>query len=129
MTADLLKASHMHRGPVRAGFSLHGRGPTHPSPLGRQRAAFPRPTLSSSEVRREEDMVADLWDVFKNFQGDDFSMQIRTGLGMTNNDLPHATLGDLMQIMTGRNVTLADLAQEPSWSQERATVGRSFGSF
>jgi hypothetical protein len=64
--------------------------------------------LSSFE-ESQDSMVEDLWEQIGQFQGDQLSMQIRQGLNMPPEELPDATLADLMRIMMDRDETLEDL--------------------
>jgi hypothetical protein len=106
ITAYLVEASHMYHGLGRPGGFPYGR--IRPGILERLRVASRQPILSSFE-ESQDSMVEDLWEQIGQFQGDQLSMQIRQGLNMPPEELPDATLADLMRIMMDRDETLEDL--------------------
>ena len=96
----------MYHGLGRPGGFPHGQ--IRRGILERLRVASRQPILSSFE-ENQESMVEDLWEQLGQFQGDQLSMQIRQGLNMRPEELPDATLADLMRIMMDRDETLEDL--------------------
>ena len=96
----------MYHGLGRPGGFPHGE--IRRGILERLRIASRQPILSSFE-ESQDSMVEDLWEQIGQFQGDQLSMQIRQGLNMPPEELPDATLADLMRIMMDRDETLEDL--------------------
>ena len=96
----------MYHGLGRPGGFPYGR--IRPGILERLRVASRQPILSSFE-ESQDSMVEDLWEQIGQFQGDQLSMRIRQELNMPPEELPDATLADLMRIMMDRDETLEDL--------------------